>query len=95
MLEPTLFHEGFFTNDPAYRFLSKEYLAGDEIAAKHLVFNTPRTVYDRLETNARKVTFLRNFESEFDDGDINLHQMRLERFVITPPTTLYYGRPED
>ena len=46
-------------------------------------------MYDRLETNARKVLFLRNFEAEMDDGDNHLHQIRFQRGVVTPPTTLY------
>lgn len=61
----------------------------EEISAKNRVFNTPRTMYDRLETNARKVLFLRNYEAEMDDGDNHLHQIRFERGVVTPPTTLY------
>ncbi len=46
-------------------------------------------MYDRLKTNAHKVLFLHNIEAEMDDGDSHLHQIRFERGVITPPTTLY------
>ena len=39
-------------------------------------------MFDRLDTNAREVIF-------YDDGENKLHQMRFERGVITPPTTLF------
>ena len=82
MVESILFYPCFISN-------LSNFIFREEITAKNRVFNTPRTMFDRLENNARKVIFLRNFEAEFDDGENRLHQMRFERGVITPPTTLY------
>ena len=86
---PVLYGEGYFKENPSFRYLKLSWLAQEELSAKNRLYNQPRTIQDKLELNNKKVQVLKKWDMDYDDLNTTLHPIRFERAPITPATTLF------
>lgn len=86
---PILFGEGYFKENPSYRYLKLSWLAQEELSAKNRLYNQPRTIQDKLEQNNKKVQVLKKWDVDYDDLNTTLHPIRFERSPVTAATTLF------